>query len=226
MNKLNLVNQRFGRWLVLSQSGKTKHGNLMWECKCECGTIAKLAGGSLRSGLSVSCGCYKIEQTVKYQTKHGLSKSPLYSCWTGLVDRCTNPKNKKYADYGQRGIRVCNEWFQDFMVFYRWAIANDWQTGLQIDRSNNDGNYEPNNCRFVSNRENSLNQRVLIKGNKTGFAGVSKDKTRNKFFSEIQVRGAKHKLGRYSSRIKAVLARDFYIIENNLQNEYKVQVSA
>lgn len=91
-------------------------------------------------------------------TTHGLTNTSIYSVWCSMKQRCYNPNRKKYKDYGQRGIEICDEW-QDAAVFAEWALSNGYRAGLQIDRIDNDGNYEPSNCRFVTPKENSRNRR-------------------------------------------------------------------
>lgn len=89
---------------------------------------------------------------------HGQSRHPIYNTWRGMIGRCKHRSNRYYHNYGGRGIRVCEEW-QDAFTFIIWAMANGWQEGMQIDRINNDGNYEPSNCRFVSRTDNCRNSR-------------------------------------------------------------------
>ena len=95
-----------------------------------------------------------------YRYKHGLSKHPLYFAWQDMKQRCYNKNRRQYKHWGGRGITVCNEWLHDFKVFYNWSIENGYKKGLQIDRIDNDGNYEPNNCHFVSQAENNRNSRT------------------------------------------------------------------
>ena len=105
----------------------------------------------------------KMNETNKgknsYLYKHGLSKDPLYSRWKTMKQRCYNPKCKSYKNYGGRGIQVCQEWKNDFLAFYNWAINNGYQKELEIDRKDNDGNYTPENCRFVTRSKNNKNRR-------------------------------------------------------------------
>lgn len=95
-------------------------------------------------------------------TVHGLSKTKLYRTWTAIKQRCYNIKCETYVHYGGRGIKMCNDWLDDFSVFYRWCVNNKWEEGLQIDRINNNGDYEPSNCRLVGYKENSRNKRSNI----------------------------------------------------------------
>ena len=139
--------------------------------------------------------------------------------------RCSNSKYSSYKNYGARGISVCKEW-EDPETFILWALSNGWSEGLQIDRIDNNGNYTPSNCRFVNNRQNVLNQRPLKASNTLGFSGITYDNRYNgRFQARIGIRNERVNIGTFSSLIKAVLARDFYIIEHNLTHEYKLQVA-
>lgn len=166
MNKEDLMGQKFGRWTVVAPAEPYKNGNgTRWLCRCECGKERIVAATSLKRGRSQSCGCFHIEVNQSL-TKHGHAgtiqkgilkgRSRLYNTWGKMKQRCSNPKVERYPQYGGRGITVCEEW-QTFKPFMEWALANGYEEGLQIDRIDNDGNYEPRNCRWVTPRENTLN---------------------------------------------------------------------
>lgn len=127
-----------------------------------CGGSTVVTTGSLRSGNTKSCGCLRKEMLVKRQTVHGMAKSqerhPLYIVWASMKSRCYNPNEPSYKNYGGRGIKMCDEWM-DFVPFMKWALNNGYREGLEIDRIDNNGNYEPGNCRFVTRSENQLNKR-------------------------------------------------------------------
>ncbi len=106
--------------------------------------------------------------------KHNLSKHPLFQVWSQMKKRCLNKKDRDYPKYGGRGIIVCEKWKNSFIKFYEWAISNEWERGLYIDRINNDGDYRPDNCRFVTRLQNILNTKVNPQNNKTGLRGVYK----------------------------------------------------
>lgn len=127
---------------------------------CECGNIKEYVVYQLITEKTKSCGCLKIELTRERFSTHGLSKShPIYVVWKAMNQRCYYKNGRRYKDYGGRGVTVCEEW-RNFKAFYNWALSNGWMKGLQIDRfPNNNGNYEPTNCRFVPNKINSRNTR-------------------------------------------------------------------
>lgn len=155
MKKLDLTGQRFGRLVVIKEAGRSSDGHIQWICKCDCGKTTVATSNNLRKGRIVSCGCNKKEKA----TRHGQWGTRIYKIWSNMIQRCTNPNAKFYNRYGGRGITVCQEWQENFQAFYDWAMANGYQEGLEIDRINNDGNYEPNNCRWVTHAENCNNMR-------------------------------------------------------------------
>lgn len=161
MGKPNLlIGKRFGRLLVLKRVENNKHKKIRYLCVCDCGNNTKSLASDLVKGYSTSCGCYRIEQNLKAHITHGLSKHPLYKIWIGIKERCYNHKYKCYHNYGGRGISMCKEWIGDFVLFYNWCIENGWKRRMEIDRfPNNDGNYEPSNCRIATSKQNCNNRR-------------------------------------------------------------------
>lgn len=130
-----------------------------------------------------------------------------FSIWSNMKDRCNNPNFKQYSDYGGRGICVCNEW-NKFSSFLQWINNSNFEIGLQIDRIDNDGNYEPSNCHFVSARENTaIGKRRIYSSNKSGYNGISYDKANNKWLVQIRINNFNKKLGRYVSIDEALAAR-------------------
>ena len=128
---------------------------------CDCGNIKWVHLTMLLNGHTQSCGCKQKESVSKHSTTHGLSKHPLYKTWSGMIQRCTNSNNERFADYGGRGILVYEKWIK-FLPFYEWAINNGWGEGLEIDRQNNDGNYYPDNCWFTTTSVQNRNRRNNI----------------------------------------------------------------
>ncbi len=151
-----VIGQRFGKLVVLSAAPRNSPRNdLMWLCECECGAKRTVMGYHLRHGQTQSCG-----QKSCRRKKHGESLSRLYRVWSSMHTRCTNPNHSHYPLYGGRGIRVCAEW-KNYMTFRDWALKNGYNDDVQIDRIDNNGNYEPTNCRYVTQKEN-VNRRPYL----------------------------------------------------------------
>lgn len=152
---------RFGRWVIVSADKHyDKWKKIMHECHCDCGSERVVLKRDLKSGKSTSCGCLTIENGIKSNTKHGFkrrdSAHELYGIWAVMRGRCNNPENKSYKHYGGRGISVCERW-NDFKMFAK--DMGDRPEGLSIDRINNDGDYEPSNCKWSTAVEQANNRR-------------------------------------------------------------------
>ncbi len=151
---IDLMGQRFGKLTVIERAGSYPHGQARWLLLCDCGNTTYAHTGGLRAGRHQSCSCGLSKP------KHGMHKSRLHRIWSGMKARCSNPKKLAYADYGGRGIFVCEEWLK-FIPFMEWAKANGYSDDLQLDRTDNDGPYSPANCRWVTPAENLQNKRPM-----------------------------------------------------------------
>lgn len=154
----------YGKLTVLERAGSDKHRNAVWKCLCECGNIYYINGRSLTTGHTKSCGCStgQFISNAKMTTKEISAKySRLYNIWGHMRQRCNNPNDKRYERYGGRGITICAEW-NDFESFLLWALANGYEDNLEIDRIDNNGNYEPDNCRWTTDLVQARNREVCI----------------------------------------------------------------
>lgn len=162
MKILDIKGKRFGR-LVAIERVQNVGKKVSWRCLCDCGKETNVLTTNLTTNRIKSCGCLKDQKLIERSTKHNQRHTKLYEVWKTMKQRCFNPNNKGYKNWGGRGIVVCNEWKDNYQAFYEWSMNNGYKEGLSIDRINNDGNYEPSNCRWADKITQCNNTRQNIK---------------------------------------------------------------
>lgn len=186
MIKKDLTGKKIGRLTVLRLSDNKKNGSTKWVCQCDCGNIVEVFSSNLTREHTKSCGCLAREKSSKRMKeknpgyKHGKNNSRLHIIWDAMKKRCYLKSHIHYLNYGGRGIEVCEEWKNDFMSFYNWAMDNGYKDDLTIDRIDSDKNYCPENCRWITYKQQANNKRnnhfVEYKGKKYTISQLAEEK--------------------------------------------------
>ena len=204
MSKLiDLTGQRFGRLTVIERAENTKAGKATWLCKCECGNIKVIPAKNLSRG-TISCGCLYDGKPLIMRKTHA---NRLYNIWQGMIYRCTHESASNYLRYGGRGISVCPQCLDSFETFAEWSLENGYTESMEIDRIDNNNNYSPENCRWVSHMKNSQNRNTRTTST-TGFSGIAWRKDIKKYRVTITAHGKRVTIGNYETLDEAVSARN------------------
>jgi len=197
-----MIGQRFGKLVVLEETAPhtTPKGRRIKKflCQCDCGVKKPIMKYNLTTNKSISCGCYHKEKV----TTHGYTDHPLYRVWADIKTRCYSPTYRDYRLYGGRGILVCNEWL-DPKSFIEWGLSNGWSKGLEIDRINVNGDYEPSNCRFI---DESLQMRNKRGYGTSPYRGVCWDKKSSKWIAQASLYNNHIRLGSFTTELDALAA--------------------
>lgn len=200
MKKRDLTGQRFGRLTVIEEEPIRIHNRIKWSCRCDCGNVTSVYGCHLTTGQSTSCGCFNKEQTSKANLKHGMRNERLYNIWSHMKARCSNEKTAQYADYGGRGIKVCDEWLS-FKSFSEWALNNGYRDDLTIDRIDVDKGYSPDNCRWANIEQQANNKRntayITVDGVKMSIADWQRRIGKNTLYARKHMGHTEEQLIKY-----------------------------
>lgn len=156
---VDITGNKYGRLTVIERVDNALDGQSRWLCECTCGNTTIVSKGNLKSGNVKSCGC--LAKEIKPAKTHGESRTRLYKIWFDMKRRCSEKYKDYFPEYHRKGIKVCKEW-QTYEPFRDWALSHGYQDNLTIDRRDNDGNYEPNNCKWVDVKAQSNNRSSCI----------------------------------------------------------------
>ena len=214
MSKVNdLTGKRFGFLTVQSFAGTVRskggHTSAYWKCLCDCGNEVCVCRAHLVTGITKSCGCYRKMMAGRQTIKHGMSDTRIYNIWDKMCSRCSSEKDHAYVYYGGRGISVCEEWKGEngFENFYSWAISNGYTEQLTIDRIDNNGNYEPSNCRWVTMQVQNDNKRNCHYVNYNGERITLSEFERRTGISRVNVRSYEKYYGDTEKAVEELLQR-------------------
>lgn len=205
------VGKKIGKLLILKQVENSKNGHRRFLCKCDCGNEFIIFLLNLKRGTQKCSKCARKERKIK---THNKSHTRIYNVYCKMKQRCYNQNLPYYKNYGGRGIIICNEWLNKengFMNFYNWAMNNGYKDNLTIDRINNDGNYEPQNCRWITLKEQASNRRSnrIIKYK-------NKEYTLTELSQKLNI-----KITTLEWRLNHNWKEDELSLESNFNNKYK-----
>ena len=211
--KPKLIGETWRKYPTEKSTQKATYG--LFECQY-CGNAWEVITTKVNMGHTISCGCLRGGKPI-----HGMSTNKFYKTWHSMIYRCNNPKNKKYKDYGARGITVCEEWLNvsNFVAWCELTYPNI--EGYTLDRIDVDRGYNPENCTWSDKTAQAINQRIM-KNNKSGYVGVIWNKRDRKWCANIRINKISKHLGSFKDKIEAVQARDNYIIENKLPHKLSI----
>lgn len=217
---INLIGQTFGQLIVLEEIKSTTLYARKYLCRCSCGNLTEVFQNKLRQGITKSCGCLRQKMLINGEIRrtHGESKTKLYKVWVQMLQRCNNPNDSNYHNYGGNGITVITEWF-DYQTFKTWAITHGYCEGLTIERLDPYKGYYPENCTWIPLSAQGFNKRKSSK-NTSGYEGVSFKKSTNKWVARITIEGIRKQIGSFDSAELAHKAIGCYFLENNLKEHY------
>jgi len=204
MAKNDLTGKRFGRLTVLCMEEHTIGKPVRWKCQCDCGNITFPQTTPLYSGRTKSCGCFKRDLKFKHGYAAKGNRTPEYRAWYHIIQRCGKENSQGYDDYGARGISVCDRWKESYSNFLE-DMGERPSPKHSIERLNNDGNYEPSNCKWATTQEQARNRRS--KKNKTGTIGVAWYTSKQKYHVQIGVNSKKIHIGYFETLEEAIKAR-------------------
>ena len=218
---IDITGHRYGMLLVKHEARRRRRPKgtsvRVWSCVCDCGKELEVEQSDLIHNKTSSCGCTNnVGKLV-----HGLSKEPLYAVWKSMKQRCCNSHSKDYKHYGGRGIAIHDDWANSYSSFEHWAKAHGYSKGLQIDRIDNEGDYCPDNCRFVPCYVNQSNRRMPTT-NTSGFVGVCKHGT--SYQASLTSEGVRYYAGSAPCPREAALLRDLLIVSLGKEDSIKLQV--
>jgi len=162
-----IINKKYNMLLAIKETDVKKGGKKCYLFKCDCGNEKIIVGQNVLNEKTKFCGCFrKIKSCKNSKITHNMSNHKLYKVFSGMIKRCYNKNNKDYKNYGDKGVLIYNKWLEDRTLFFEWALQNGWKEGLTIERIEVNGNYEPNNCKFITMKEQAQNRRNSIPLNK------------------------------------------------------------